>query len=65
MSKRTLGTVIAVIGFLMILGAAGLTVRNISTDNKAAAATSDILERVLAEEASSADRDPAANISAS
>ncbi len=61
MSKRTLGTVIAVIGFLMILGAAGLTVRNISTDNKAAAATSDILERVLAEEASSADRDPSGN----
>ena len=54
MSKRTLGTVIAVIGFLMILGAAGLTIMNVSTDNRAAEATSGILDRVLAEEASGA-----------
>lgn len=54
MSKRTLGTVIAVIGLLMILGAAGLTVMNVSTDNRAAAATSGILDRVLAQEASGA-----------
>lgn len=54
MSKRTFGTVIAVIGFLMILGAAGLTVMNVSTDNRAAEATSGILDRVLAEEASGA-----------
>lgn len=51
MSKRALGTVIAAVGLVLILFAAGLTIRNISIDNKAAAATSDILARVLAEEA--------------
>ncbi|MBE6726191.1 MAG: sortase [Ruminococcaceae bacterium] len=50
MVKRRLGTVVAVIGLILILGAAGLTLRNIRTDNKAAAATSDLLARVRAEE---------------
>lgn len=50
MVKRRLGTVVAVIGLILILGAAGLTLRNIRTDNKAAAETSDLLAKVLAGE---------------
>jgi len=50
MVKRSVGTVVAAIGLILILGAAGLTLRNIRTDNKAAAATSDLLNRVRAEE---------------
>ena len=60
MYKRTLGTVVAVIGLLCVLGAAGLTLMNVRTDNKAAVMTSDILSRVLASEPvpGSSDTDP-------
>jgi sortase A len=50
MVKRRLGTVVAVIGLILILGAAGLTLRNIRTDNKAAVETSDLLAKVRAGE---------------
>ena len=49
MYKKTLGTVIAVIGLLLVMGAAGLTIMNVRTDNKAAVMTSDILSRVRSE----------------
>ena len=41
MYKRTLGTVVAVLGLLCVLGAAGLTIMNVRTDNKAAVSFSD------------------------
>lgn len=52
MSKRTLGTVAVTIGLLCILGAVGLTLRNINTDNRAAEKTAGILEQLTVEESS-------------
>ena len=62
MYKRAFGTLIVTVGLILILGAVGLTVMNVRTDNKAAERTSEILERVIAElPDSSASADGAAD----